>query len=154
MIRYLDIVSVPLLLGGAAALLRGWLLLTWRSPSMKDWLTSHISLLISMATTRLHRFTHCAGCCKQPTACSSLLKSIHRSRFVEVECRACEPVYQRRHFLQAARRPGQGIKGFKAEQRKECVNSLIERLSRRKHVLLDEPLHDHAYPPPSPFVSC
>src|SRR5713226_784130 len=73
---------------------------------------------------------------------------------VQPNRRAAEPVYQQRHFLQAARRPGQGIKSFKAEQCKEYTNSLVETLSRRKHVLLDEPLHDHAYPLPSPFVSC
>src|SRR5262245_6845588 len=65
-----------------------------------------------------------------------------------------KPLHHGHNFLQAALRPGQRIKGFKAEQCKERVNNLVESLSRRKHVLLDEPLHDHAYPLSSPFVSC
>src|SRR6266487_5224071 len=71
-----------------------------------------------------------------------------------MECRTCEPAYQRRNLLQAARGTGQRIKGLKAAQSKENVNDLIMRRTGRKDLLLDQPLCDHAYSLPSPFVSC
>src|SRR5947209_19752538 len=82
------------------------------------------------------------------------VESIRASLFIEIECRMCEPAHQRRNFLQAACGPGQGIERLKAEQGKEGVNCLVERLYGSKHLLLDKPLCDHAYPLTSSFVSC
>ena len=66
----------------------------------------------------------------------------------------CEPAYQGRNLLQAARGSGQHIKGLKAAQSEENVNDLVMRRTGRKDLLLDQPLCDNVYSLPSPFVSC
>src|SRR5437016_7534708 len=74
--------------------------------------------------------------------------------FVQAKCCMSEPLDDGRNFLETACGTSQGVKAFKAEQRVEDIDDLIDLFGRDSSRLLGDSPNEDSQALSSPFVSC